>query len=123
MNDFETMAFVDRAEQMAERVQAMTLEELVQIWNAHEPDLQDRFSLIVPMNDFKHWETLMDDLDAAKFIGNLFYSQRMKYFSPSDAYFYFDSTCDNFISFADAEDLLNHIGITYFVERLLDAEE
>ena len=115
MNDFKTAA-------LTERVQAMSLEELTQIWNRYEPDLVDRFSLIVPMNDFRYWETVMDELDSDKFISQLFYSQKMKFFSPSDAYFYFDSTCDNFISFADAEALLQHIGVTYFVDRLLEEE-
>ena len=122
MSDFETMAFIDKAELVAEQIKSMTLDQLIEIWNDEIADHYCRSLEIHRMNDSDWWGWLMNDLGAEDFITNLFESELNDWFFPNDSYFFYDSESGLFHSFNSKEDLLDSF-INCFIDLLMDSDE
>lgn len=120
MNDFDTLAFIEDAERVAERVKAMTTEELIRLWNGHVADHYCRGLEIHRLNDFEWWGYLANDLGAADLIERLFESELNDWFSPNDLYFYFNEEEGLFHSFTDKENIFDALDIAVFVEILMN---
>lgn len=122
MKDLETRAFIANAERVAERVKAMSLDELITMWNDNIADHYCRTLEIYPIKDTERWEWMADELGVADMVERLFESELNEWFFPDHTYFFYDSDEDLFHSFSTKEDLLDSF-ITCFIDYLLDSEE
>lgn len=120
IKDSETLAFIEYAERVAERVKAMPLEDLISIWNTQVADHYCRGLEIHRVNDFEWWGYLANDLGAADLVERLFESELNDWFMPNDLYFYYDDESNLFYSFTDKEDIFNALDIAVFIETLMN---
>lgn len=120
MNDFETMAFINDAERVAERVKAMSVGDLISIWNERVADHYCRGLEIHKVNDFEWWEWLANELGAADLIERLFESELNDWFFPNDLYFYYNDEEGLFHSFTDEENIFDALDLAVFVETLMN---
>lgn len=123
MKDSETLAFIEYAERVAERVKAMSVGDLISIWNTQVADHYCRGLEIHRMNDFEWWGYLANDLGAADLIERLFESELNDWFMPNDLYFYLNEEEGLFHSFTDKEDIFDALDITCFIDILMESEE
>lgn len=120
MNDLETMAFIKDAEQVAERVKAMGVDQLIDLWNERVADHYCRCIEVHRMNDFEWWGWLANELEPAELIERLFESELNDWFMPNDLYFYYNAEEGLFHSFTDKDDIFEALDINVFIETLMN---
>ena len=123
MKDSETLAFIEYAERVAERVKAMPLEDLISIWNNQVADHYCRCIEVHRVNDFEWWGWLANELGAADLVERLFESELNDWFMPNDLYFYYDDESNLFHSFTDKDDIFDALDITCFIDILMESKE
>lgn len=120
MNDLETRAFIEDAERVAERVRAMGVDQLIDLWNERVADHYCRCIEVHRMNDREWWGWLANELTPAELIERLFESELNDWFMPNDLYFYYNDEEGLFHSFTDKDDIFDALDILVFMEMLYD---
>ena len=120
MNDLETRAFIEDAERVAERVGAMGVDQLIDLWNERVADHYCRCIEVHRMNDREWWGWLANELEPAELVERLFESELNDWFMPNDLYFYYNDEEGLFHSFTDKDDIFDALDLAVFVETLMN---
>ena len=101
------------------RLNNMTLEECIKMWNAEGADMYRRSLEIHENEDEKWWDYLSEELGAYYLAHYVIKSTKDKDFNPSHQYFYYNEDDCTFYSFDDKKGLVKVLG-EWFIEELIN---
>jgi hypothetical protein len=99
-----------------EKLQQMTMQDCIDLWNERATDMYHQLSFIKPMDDENWWNHLAKELGAWDLMHFVWHSGED--FNDSDMYFgYIEDGCE-FFSFSTKQELIERIGEEFFIDNL-----
>lgn len=105
-------------ERTIEQVRAMSLQELINLWNENATDHYCRYVEMHPMSDEEWWDVLARELGTWNLIQAM--HNACEHFNTSDKYFFYEEFNGYLISFSTSQELLEEVGEDTFVELLMN---
>lgn len=124
MNSNETDKLIATAESIAEQLRAMSLNDLIDLWNDKVADHYSRSLEVHEMNDHGWWGWLADEVGTDELADAVANGKELGFYHPNDRYFFYDADQEEMHSFNSKEDVFRKgFDIVTLIEVLMNEEE